>query len=148
MKEIGQVFTLQTRYLVRNFFYSFYMLCYQGVHNVLLVKVTAMVQDLYNLPKRPKCSFWAPGSKVNKFFEISWFFRIHFMILEKMRCCLWKLQLGFWTYGSIRLLGPSGPNVVSGPQTPRSRHFLRFYDFIGFISWFLRKWGPVCESCS
>ena len=42
MKEIGQVFTLQTRYLVRNFFYSFYILCDQGVHNVLLVKVTAM----------------------------------------------------------------------------------------------------------
>ena len=31
-------------------------------------------------------------------------------------------------------------------QVPRSRKFLRFYNFIGFSSWFLRKWGPVCEN--
>ena len=37
--------------------------------------------------------------------------------MEKMRSCLWKLQPGFWTYGLICLLGPSGPNVVSGSQT-------------------------------
>ena len=30
--------------------------------------------------------------------------------------------------------GQSSPNLVSWPQTPRSRHFLRFYDFIGLIS--------------
>ena len=63
------------------------------------------------------------------------------MILEKMMACLWKLQLGFWTYGLICLLDPSSPNVVSRSQTPRSRIFLRFHDFTGFISWFLRKWG-------
>ena len=143
MKEIGQVFTLQTRYLVRIFFYFFYMLCYQGAHNALLVTVTAMVQDLRNLPKWPKCSFWVPDPKVKRFFEISWFYWIHLLILEKMRSCLWKLQLGFWTYGSICFLGPSGPNVVSGPQTSRSKFFLRFHDFIGSIFWFLRKWGPV-----
>ena len=50
------------------------------------------------------------------------------MILEKMTSCLWKLVLGFWTYGWIRLLGPSGLNMASKPQTPRSRHFLRFRD--------------------
>ena len=38
------------------------------------------------------------------------------MILEKMRSCLWKLQLGFRTYGLIHFLGPSGPNVVLGPK--------------------------------
>ena len=27
-----------------------------------------------------------------------------------------KLELGFWTYGWICLLGPSDPNVVSRPQ--------------------------------
>ena len=29
------------------------------------------------------------------------------MILDKMRSCLRKLELGFWTYGLIRLLAPS-----------------------------------------
>ena len=43
---------------------------------------------------------------------------------------LLKLQLWSETY----ITCPSGPNVVSGPQTPRSRNFLRFHDFIGFIS--------------
>ena len=44
--------------------------------------------------------------------------------------------------------GPSGPNVSSRPQTPRSRNFLRFCNFIGFISRFLGKWGPVCKNWS
>ena len=56
-----------------------------------------------------------------------------------------NIEPGFWTYDWICLLGQSGPNLVSRPQAPRSRHFLRFYDFIGFISSFLKKWGPVCE---
>ena len=60
--------------------------------------------------------------------------------LKKMRSCLWKLEPGFWTYGWIRLLGPSGPNVLSRSQAPSSRNFLKFHDFIGFISSFLRKW--------
>ena len=42
------------------------------------------------------------------------------------------IVLDIWL--DIRLLGPSGLNVVSRPQTLRSRHFLRFHDFIGFIS--------------
>ena len=121
-------------------------------NEVMFVKIAARVLDLwldtFSGPKWPKCSFWVLNPKVKKFFEISWFYWIHLMILEKMRPCLWKLQLGFWTYGLIRLLGPSGPNVVSGSQTPRLRNFLRFHDFIGFISWFLRKWWPVCENCS
>ena len=58
------------------------------------------------------------------------------MVLEKMRSCSWKLEPGFWTYLWIRLLDPSCPNVVSRPQAPRSRHFLRFHNFIGFISFF------------
>ena len=29
----------------------------------------------------------------------------------------------FWTYGLIRLLGPSGPNVVSRTETPWSIFF-------------------------
>ena len=39
-----------------------------------------------------------------------------------------------------------GPNVISRSQAPRAINFLRFYNFIGFISWFLRKWGPACEN--
>ena len=69
-------------------------------------------------------------------------------ILEKMRHCLWKFELWFWTYGWIHLIDPSAPNIVSRPQTPWSRIFLRFHNCIGFISWFLRKWGPVCEKWS
>ena len=26
--------------------------------------------------------------------------------------------------------GPSGPNIVSRPQTPKGQHFERFHDFI------------------
>ena len=37
---------------------------------------------------------------------------------------------------------------VSRPQTPRLRNFVRFHGFVGFISWFWRKWGPVCENWS
>ena len=56
------------------------------------------------------------------------------MTLEKMRSCLWKLEPGFWTYGWIHVLGPSSPNVVSRPQVPKSIDFLRFHNFIGFVS--------------
>ena len=47
--------------------------------------------------------------------------------LEKIRPYFWKLELWFWTYGWIRLLGPSGPNVVVGP-TPRGQEI--FWDFM------------------
>ena len=118
----------------------------------LFVKIAAMVLDIWLDtsfgPKWPRCSFWVPDPKVITFFEISWFYWIYLMILEKMMACLWKLQLRFWTYGFIRLLGTSGPNVVSRCQTPRSKKYLRFHNFIGFISWFLRKWWPVCENWS
>ena len=56
------------------------------------------------------------------------------MILEKIRSCLGKLKLGLQTCGLIRLLGLSGPNLISRPQTAKSRHFLRFHNCIGFIS--------------
>ena len=68
------------------------------------------------------------------------------MIIEKMKSCLWKLQLGFWSYGLIRLLSPSGANVVSRPQT-RSIFFSRLHDFIAFMLWFFKKWGPLYENC-
>ena len=41
-----------------------------------------------------------------------------------------KLMVGFKSYGLIYLLGPSAPNIVSRPHTPKGQHFLRFHDFI------------------
>ena len=79
---------------------------------------------------------------MTKFFEISWFQWKQLMILDKMRSCMWKLILGFRSYCLICLLGPSGPNVVSRSQTPKSKSFLRRYDFNGLILWFWKKWGP------
>ena len=117
----------------------------------LFLKVSAMVLDIWldtsSGRKWPRCSFRVPDSKFKIFFEISWLYWIYLMILEKMMACLWKLQLWFWTYDLIHLLGTSGPNVVSRYQTPRSKKLLRYHNFIGFISWFLRKWWPVCENC-
>ena len=123
-----------------------------GKNEGLFVKIAASALDIWldtsSGPRWLKCSFRVPDPKVKKFFEISWFYWIYLMILEKMRSCLWKIELVFWAYGLICLLGPSDPNVVSEPQTPRSRNFLRLHNFIGFMSWFLRKWGLVCENCS
>ena len=132
----------QTRYFAKTFIFIISIWCvYHAVHLVLQLCKSFD-------PKWPKCSFWAPGHKVKTFFQISWFYWIHLMIFEKMKSCLWKLEPGFWTYGWICLLGPSGPNVVCRPQVPRSRHFFRFYNFIELISWFLRKWSPACENWS
>ena len=56
---------------------------------------------------------------------------------------------GFWNYGLIIFWAlVSYPNVVSRPHNPRSKRFLRFHDFIGLISWFWEKWGPICENWS
>ena len=60
------------------------------------------------------------------------------MILDNMSCCFWKLELVFWTYGWMRFLGLD-THAFSRPQTPMSKYFFRFYDFIGFISWFWRN---------
>ena len=54
------------------------------------------------------------------FFEISWFHWIHLMIHEKIKSCLWKLELEFWTNGLISPLPKDlEPNCPSfRPQTP------------------------------
>ena len=123
-----------------------------GKNEGLFVKIAATVLDkgLDTSPglRRPKCSFRVLDPKVKKFFEISSFYWIPLKILEKMMICFWKLQLWFWTYDLIPVLDQGGSNAVSGSQTQRSRNFLRFHDFIGFISWFFRKWWPVCENWS
>ena len=138
LEECNKLHKYQTRFSVRTFIFIISTWgVYHAIHYVLQLRKS------FN-PNWHKCSFLAPGPMVMTFFEI-WFYWIHLMILVNMRSCLRILELGFWTYGWICLLGPSGPNLVSRSHAPRSRHFLRFYDFIGFISWFLWKWGPVCE---
>ena len=41
----------------------------------------------------------------------------------------WRLE--------IRLLGPSGPNIIYRPQTPNPRYFSRFHNFIWVILWYI-----------
>ena len=119
---------------------------------VLFVKIEVRVLDLWldtsSGPKWPKCNFYAIDPKVNKFFKTSWFYWIGLMILDRMRSFLWKLELGLWTYSLIYLLGPSGPNLVSRPQSLGSRNFLRFHSFTGLILWFWKKWDSLCENWS
>ena len=114
---------------------------------VLFVKSTAMVLDLWldtsscgpsdpnvvSGPHAPKSISFLTFQNFIGF--ILWFF------FEKVRCCLWILEPGFWTYGWICLMGPR-------PQAPRSINFLRFHNFTGFSSWFWRKWGLNCENWS
>ena len=107
---------------VKNFFWDFMILLDSSrdswENEVLFVKTVVFFLDIWLDtsfgPKWPKCSFYAPDPKVKKFLKILWLYWIHIMILEKMRLCLWKLQLWFWAYDLIPFLGPSGPSVVSG----------------------------------
>ena len=120
-KKLGKY---QTRYLVKNiYFYHFYM--------VRLSCCNLVIQFCKSFdPKWPKCSFLAPGTTFRIFFQTLRFYWIHLTILEEMGSYLWKLESGFWTYGWMRLLGPSGPNVVSRLQVLRSRHFFKFHDLL------------------
>ena len=121
-------------------------------NEVLFAKIGARVLDLRpdisSESKWCKCSFQAPGPKTMGCFNIFRFYWIHLMILEKKRSCLLKLERGLWTYGKIRLLGPSGPNVVSRLQTPKSSNFFICHNFTAFILFLWRKRCPVCESWS
>ena len=59
------------------------------------------------------------------------------MILEKIEVLFVKSGarvLDLWLDLDTSSEGPNGPNVVSRPQTPRSKFFLRFHNSIGFIS--------------
>ena len=94
-------------------FWNFIMLldlsCNSWKNEVLFVKIGTRVLQIWHdmsfEPKYTKCSFWVPGTKVNKVFS-------DFIILydssynsgKKMRSCLWKWKLGliyvFWTCSS------------------------------------------------
>ena len=87
----------------------------------MYVKIDGRIQELWLDtsfgPKWPKYSFQAPDPKLTNIFEISWFHWKQLMILDKIRSCMWKLMVGFRSYGLIRLLGSSGQNVVSRPRS-------------------------------
>ena len=121
-------------------------------NEVLLVKIWAKVLDLWldillgpsgpNVVSRsqaPRLKFFL------RFYDfigfISWFLRNWGPVYENWSQGSWFMA-GYVFYS----LGPSAPNLVSSPQVPRSRHFLRFHDFIGLISLFLRKWGLACDN--
>ena len=52
---------------------------------------------------------------------------MHLLILDKMRPCLSKLELGFWTYRFFIVMSlGSGPKLVFRPQAPGLRFTLIF----------------------
>ena len=68
--------------------------------------------DTSSWPKLPKCSLEAPpGCKVSKFSDISKFYWIHLIFLEKVRSCLSILEPGFWTYACL--------DTSSWPKLPK-----------------------------
>ena len=100
-----------------------------GGNEVLFVKIGVRVLDLWldtcfgsNMPQT---TFYAPNPKVEIFFKISQIYCIHLTILEKMRSCLWKLELGFSNNGLLsslpKALGPNYPKPGFRPQTPNVR---------------------------
>ena len=88
-------------------------------------------------PSGPNAFSRPQNTKVNNFFDISSFYQIHLMLIEKMRFYLWKFEQGFCTYGLIYVLGPSGPNVVSIPRTQGQEFFWEFIILLGssYKSW-------------
>ena len=72
-------------------------------------------------------------AKSRNFLRHHHFFQNHFMIVVKMKCCLWKLELEIWIDGLICFLGPSSPNWVFRPQTQKSWNFWVYYNFTGFM---------------
>ena len=51
--------------------------------------------------------FLDPIPQGHEYVWYSWFYWIYLIILDKMAHFLWKLELGFWTYGLKRFLGLS-----------------------------------------
>ena len=104
---------------------------------------------------------WGPSSSPNMVFgsclkpQVQEIFR-DFLILLDSHHDSWENEVMFGKIAArvqdlwldVFWAQVSGPNVVSRPQTLRSRNFLRFHDFMGFISWLLRKRGYACENCS
>ena len=75
--------------------------------------------DLIRLlgPSVPNVVYRPQAARTRSFLEFHDFIGL-ILILERIRSCLWKLELRFWTYDLLCLLGPSCPKLVFTPQTP------------------------------
>ena len=66
----------------------------------------------------PKSSFQTSDPWVKVYFNILGVHQTFLWILDKKSVCLRKLEVGFWMYGFVSLLGPIVPNLIFRPQTP------------------------------
>ena len=72
------------------------------------------IRLVFSFPDRGQSvSFQGAKPKVKILYQIWWLHWIQLKILDRMRWCLWKLELVLWVYGLVSLLDPSGPNLVS-----------------------------------
>ena len=78
-------------------------------NEVMHVKNGAIVLDLWLdicfWPTRPKYSFWVTDLEFKNLSKVSGFYKIYLMTLDKVKSYFWYLELGFWTYGLVHLLG-------------------------------------------
>ena len=74
-------------------------------------------------PRWPKSSFLRLQTPRLRYFLKSDNF-IGFNFLDKMSF-LWKLEIGFWTYGFLSVLGPSGQKLVFRPPNPKVKVFFK-----------------------
>ena len=143
IEECKNLTKYQTRYFVKTLFLSFI----HGVFIMLYIQsysfISLLIPSGSNVVSRPQ----VPRSRhFSRFYIIfllnsshdSWenealLVKIGARVIQN----LWLDMSSAWVQ--------SDPNLVSRPQAPSSRHFLRLCDFIGFISLFLKKWGPVSQ---
>ena len=62
-----------------------------------------------------------------------------------MSICLLKLEVGFWTYGFVNLLGLIGPKLVFRPLVPNELYVLIFRYNILFSLKSCINWGLVAK---
>ena len=120
-----------------------------GENEALFLNIGARVPDLWQLcllrPSGPNevCRPWTPKSSIFYIFHDFTGFFLWFLRKEGPVCEDSSQGSNLWLDTSFGSRWPKQPNVVSRPQAPRSRIFSRFHDFLGFISWLLRKWGSL-----
>ena len=120
-----------------------------GVNEVLFVKIGARVLDLwldtFPGPKWPKCSLLTQIPKPRPSLRYHNFAGFIFRFQKKWGpvCENWSQSSGLMT-GYI-FWAQMTQNGDSRPQIPKSKTFLRYHNFVGFIFWFWKKWGPVVK---
>ena len=130
LQEIGEVFLCKLDIWLKKYIFTCCAHHIQVVHFTLVLDLLFRKSFLLRWPKT--CIL-----------QLHWIYRI---ILDKTRSCLWKSEIGFWSYCLVRPnhLGPIGLKLVFRLQNPRSRYFLILDSFIVFNLWFGKKWDPVC----